>query len=218
MQGRQDSGKEPREWFVSPEPASVNGRGKHRTIPQRPPGMIRVDQPPPARRVARPQYQTPPTKNRRQRLFWLGGIFVICGLLACVIGYAAFNLISAANTASGGAAAAADFLAALSNHNYDEAYSDLGAAIRVEIPPEEFKQQATNDDTCYGPITNYTQVPGSASVDDSTHTQSYTYSITRQKLKQSYQLRLTLQEDTTTGNWAVSSYGNDLGPGQLQCV
>ena len=53
MQGRQGSGKEPREWFVSPEPAAVNGRGKHRAIPQRPPGMTRVDQAPAARRVAR---------------------------------------------------------------------------------------------------------------------------------------------------------------------
>ena len=218
MQGRQDSGKELREWFASPEHASSNGRGKHRAIPQRPPGMIRVDQPPPVRRVARPPYQAPTPKNRRRRIFWLGAIFVICGLLACVIGYAAVNLINAANTASGGAAAAADFLAALSSRNYDDAYSDLGAAITVRTTLEEFKQQAMNYDTCYGFITNYTQVPGSASVDDSTHTQSYTYSITRQKLKQPYQLRLTLQEDTTTGNWAVTSYGNDLGPGQTKCV
>ena len=218
MQGRQGSGKEPREWFVSPEPAAVNGRGKHRAIPQRPPGMTRVDQPPAARRVARPQYQAPITKNRRRRLFWLGAIFIICGLLACAIGYAAVNLINATNTASGGAAAAADFLAALSSRNYDEAYSDLGAAITVAMTPEEFKQQAINDDNCYGPITNYTQVPGSASVNDSTHTQSYTYSITRQKLKQPYQLRLTLREDTTTGNWAVTSYGNGLGPGQPPCA
>ena len=218
MQGRQDSGKGPKEWFVSPEPASVNGRGKRRAIPQRPPGMIRVDQPPPARRVARPQYQAPTAKNRRRRLFWLGAIFVISGLLACGIGYAAVNLINAANTASGGAAAAADFLAALSSRNYDEAYSDLGAAITVQITSEEFKQQAMNYDNCYGSITNYTQVPGSASVDDSAHTQSYTYNITRQRLKKPYQLRLTLQEDTTTGNWAVTGYGNDLGPGLTKCV
>ena len=218
MQGRHGPGKEPREWFVSPEPAAVNGRGKHRAIPQRPPGMTRVDQPPPARRVARPQYQAPTTKNRRRRFFWLGAIFIICGLLACAIGYAAVNIINAANTASGGASAAADFLAALSSRNYDEAYSDLGAAITVAMTPEEFKQQAINDDNCYGPITNYTQVPGSASVNDSVHTQSYTYSITRQKLKQPYQLRLTLREDTTTGNWAVTSYGNDLTPGLPTCA
>ena len=218
MQGRQDSGKEPREWFVSPEPASVNGRGKHPAIPQRPPGMIRVDQPPPERRVARPKHQAPTEKNRRRRFFWLGPIFIICGLLAFGIGYAAWNLLNAANTASGGAAAAADFLMALSSRSYDEAYSDLGAAITVEITPEEFKQQAINADSCYGPITNYTQVPGSASVDDSTHTQSYTYSITRQRLKQPYQLRLTLQENTTTEIWAVTSYGNDLGPGLSKCV
>jgi hypothetical protein len=218
MQGRQGSGKEPREWFVSPEPASVNGRGKHRAIPQRPPGMIRVHQPPPERRVARPQHQAPTAKNRRWRFFWIGAIIIICGLIAFGIGYAAWNLIYAANTASGGAAAAADFLMALSSRNYDEAYSDLGAAKTLEITSDEFKQQAIYDDNCYGPITNYTQVPGSASVDDSTHTQSYTYSITRQKLKQPYQLRLTLQEDITTGNWAVTSYGNDLGPGLSKCT
>jgi len=217
MQGRQGPGKEPREWYVNPEPAAVNGRGKHRVIPQRPPGMTRVEQPPPMRRVARPQYPAPVRRNRR-RLYWLGAIFIICGLLACAIGYAAVNLINAANTSSGGAAAAADFLAALASRNYDAAYSDLGAAITVEMTQEEFKQQATNDDNCYGPITNYTQVPGSASINDSTHTQSYTYSITRQKLKQPYQLRLTLREDTTTGTWAVASYGNDLGPGQPPCT
>jgi len=220
MQGRQGSGQEPRDWFASPELAAVNGRGKHRTVPQRPPGMARVDQPPPTRRVGRPQYQHPAPKNWRRRILVLGVIFIGCGLLACGIGYAAVNLINASNTASGGATVAADFLGAISSQNYNEAYSDLGAAITVSITSDEFKQQAENDDRCYGSVTGYTEVPGSAIVNDGTHTQSFTYSITRKKLSHPYQMRLELQQDPTTGNWAVTSYGNnlDLGPGQPPCI
>ncbi len=218
MQGRQGSGKEPKDWFASPELAAVNGMGKHRTIPQRPPGMARVDQPPPTRRVGRPQYQQPAPKNWRRRILVLGVIFIGCALLACGIGYAAVNLINATNTASGGATVAADFLGAISSQNYDEAYSNLGAVITVQITSDEFKQQAENDDRCYGLVTGYTEVPGSASVNDGTHSQSYTYSVTRKKLSHPYQMRLTLQQDPTTGNWTVTSYGNDLGPGQPPCT
>jgi hypothetical protein len=127
------------------------------------------------------------------------------------------NLVNATNTASGGATVAADFLGAISSQNYDEAYSDLGAAITVSTTADEFKQQAENDDRCYGPVTGYTEVPGSGIVNDGTP-QSYTYNITRKKLSHPYQMRLILQQDPTTGNWAVTSYGNDLGPGQPPCT
>ncbi len=213
MQGQQGPSKE---WFPSQELAGLNGTGRHRSVPQRPPGMVHLDQPPAERRVARPQRQAPPPGRRRRRRFLiLGGIFIACGLLAGFIGYAAVSLSNASSTSAGGATAASDFLTAIANGDYDHAYTDLGAAITVPTPREEFIQQAQNDDRCYGPVTGYSEVPGSATIQD--NTQSYSYTITRKKLAQSYQLRLTLQQDAN-GNWVVTSYGNDLGPQQHPCA
>jgi hypothetical protein len=212
MQGQQGPSKE---WFPSQELAGMNGNGRHRPAPQRPPGMVHLDQPPAERRVARPQRPAPSPGRRRRRFLILGGLFIVCGLFACVIGYAVVNLFNASSTSAGGATAASDFLTAISNGDYDHAYTDLGAAITVQITREEFIQQAQNDDRCYGPVTGYTEVPGSATIQD--NTQSYSYTITRKKLAQSYQLRLTLQQDSN-GNWVVTSYGNSLGPQQHPCA
>ncbi len=215
MQGQQGPSKEPREWFPNKELAGVNGTGKQRPLPQRPPGMARIDQAPTTPRVARPQRQAPrPTRWRRQLLI-LAAIFIACGLLACVIGYTVVNFLNASSTAAGAVTTASDFLAAISSRNYNHAYTDLGAAITVRMTEDEFVQQAQNDDRCYGPVTGYTEVPGSATIQD--NVQSYSYTITRGKLAHPYQLHLTLQQDAN-GNWTVTSYGNDLGPGQPPCT
>src|SRR5579875_93475 len=58
---------------------------------------------------------------------------------------------------------------------------------------------------------NYTEVNGSATSSADGNTQSFTYTITRSKLTKPYQMQLTLQKDAT-GNWLITSYGNDLGP------
>ena len=217
MQGQQGPSKEPREWFPNQELAGVNGTGKqrHRTIPRRPPGMTRLDQAPATPRVARPQHQASPPRHWRRQILILAGIFSVCGLLACGIGYAVVSFFNASNAAAGAATTAGDFLAAISSRNYEQAYTDLGAAITVQITRDEFVQQAQNDDRCYGPVTAYSEIPASATIQG--NTQNYSYSITRKKLAQPYQLHLTLQQDSN-GNWAVTSYGDDLGPGQPPCT
>src|SRR5215471_3805722 len=160
MQGQQGPSKELREWLANKELAGVNGNGKPRIPPQRPPGMTRLDQAPATPRVARPQRQPGPPGRWRRQLLILAGIFVVCGLLACGIGYAVVNLLNANSTASGAATTAGDFLAAISSRNYSQAYTDLGAAITVRTTQDEFVQLAQNDDRCYGPVTGYSEIPG----------------------------------------------------------
>ncbi len=196
--------------------APTNGTGKRRAVPQRPPGMARVDieHPPATPRVARPQRREAGPVNWRRRLIILGCLFVICAALACGIGYAAFNLISASNAASGAAATSADFLQQLSTRNYEQAYDDLGANITVTTTQDEFTHAAQLDDKCFGQVTGYTEIPNSAAVQN--NTQVYRYNITRSKLSKPYQLQLTLQQDTY-GDWKIISYGGDLGPRPPSC-
>lgn len=200
----------------APRLAPTNGTGKHRPLPQRPPRMARVDfeHPPATPRVARPRRQEPKPVNWRRRLLLLAAIFVFCVLLACGIGYAAFNLLSATNATSGAAATSADFLQQLTNRNYGQAYDDLGANITVETTQDEFTQAAQRDDQCFGQVTGYTEVPNSAAVQN--NTQVYRYAITRSKLSKSYLLQFTLQQDTY-GDWKIIDYGNDLGPKSPAC-
>ena len=213
MQGRQGQGNDGHRLF-NQRLASVNGTGKQRAIPERPRGIARVNRPPSTPRVARPQRETTPPGRRRRRLLIMGALFVICGLLACGIGYALYNLFSAGQSAAGAATAASDFLGALDKQDYTQAYSDLDATITISLTPEEFAQRARNDDRCFGPVTNYTEVPNSATPQG--NTQRYTYTITRSKLSKTYQLHLTLQQDSD-GNWKITSYGNDLGPEPPTC-
>ena len=79
------------------------------------------------------------------------------------------------------------------------------------------KQQALATDSCYGKVTNYSEVQDSA-VQNNPQSYSYSYTITRSKLAKPYTLRMTVQQDTY-GDWKISSYGNnnDLGPGQPPC-
>ena len=220
MWGRQDPDNERLRRSFREYPAGVNGNGtgKKRGIPQRPPNMARIGQPPTTPRVGRPQREAPRPRNWRRRLVIWGVIFVVCSLLACGIGYAAVNFFAATNANAGAATTVTDFLTAISNQNYNQAYNDLDATITVQTSPEDFKQEAQNDDHCYGPVTNYSEVPDSA-VQNNAQSYSYSYSITRSKLAHPYTLRLTLQQDTY-GNWKISSFGNsnnDLGPAQPTC-
>jgi hypothetical protein len=126
--------------------------------------------------------------------------------------YAIYNLINGINASAGAATAAGNFLTALSSRNYDQAYQYLGPAITLSLQKEQFTQQAQNLDRCYGPIKNYTEVQGSANNQGSS--QGYSYTITREKLAKTYDLRLTFQQDQFDPNtWKVTDYGGDLGPG-----
>jgi len=188
----------------------MNGTGQHR-VPPRPPGIPRVSQPPPTPRIARPQREEQPPGRLRRRLIILGSVFVICAILAGIVGYVGFNYWGALTASSDAAATANDFLTALSNSNYDQAYKDLGPTITLNTAPDDFKRQAQNDDRCYGTVKNFSEVANSAVVQD--NSQSYTYNIVRSKSTKPYQIRLTLQPDKEGAGWKISDFGNDLGPG-----
>lgn len=216
MQGRQSPGRDPREQFTGDLHAAANGSGKQRAIPQRPPGMTRVEHPPQTPRVGRPQRQSTPPKSWRRRLLVLTVIFVACGLLAGVIGFALVNYFLAVGGSAGAANTAADFLLALKSQNYDQAYKDLDAKITISLTSDTFKQMAQQDDHCFGPVTDFNEESGTAVASADNTTQSHTYDVTRSKLTKTYKLTLTLQKDPD-GNWDITNYGNDLGPATPTC-
>ena len=213
MQGHQG----PRDRSFNQYPADFNGTGKQRAIPRRPPNMARIDHPPLTQRVARPQREVPRKKSLRRRILFWGIVFVVAGALACGIGFTAVNFFAAINAPAGAAVTATDFLSALSNQNYDQAYNDLDATITVQLAPDDFKQQAQASDRCYGKVTDYSEVQDSA-VQNNPKSYSYNFTITRNKLTKPYTLHMTVQQNSY-GDWRISSYGNnnDLGPGQPPC-
>jgi len=213
MQGRQG----PRDRPFNQYPADFNGTGKQRAIPRRPPNMARIDHPPVTQRIARPQLEAPRKKSLRRRILFWGIVFVVAGALACGIGFTAVNFFAAINAPAGAAVTATDFLSALSNQNYDQAYNDLDATITVQLAPDDFKQQAQASDRCYGKVTDYSEVQNSA-VQNNPKSYSYNFTITRSKLTKPYTLHLTVQQNSNQ-DWRISSYGNnnDLGPGQPPC-
>lgn len=215
MQGRQGQGKEPWDRISSEPHAALNGRGRERGIPQRPPRMARLDNPPQTPRIGRPPRESSP-RNRRRRLLIFGVIFVACALLAGMIGYGLSNFFQGVASSLGAADTASNFLIALKSQNYDQAYQYLDATITISVTRDQFTQMARADDRCYGKVTDFHEVEGSATTSADNNTQSYTYSITRSKLSKPYQLTLTLQKDPD-GNWDITSYGNDLGPAPPTC-
>ncbi|MBE3559374.1 MAG: hypothetical protein IMW89_09130 [Ktedonobacteraceae bacterium] len=235
MQGRQGPGNEEFGKGASGQrPSPLNGTGYHRAmqtgkqramptgkypaftgeqraIPRRPPGMRRLDTPPKTPRVSRPRREEARPVHLRRRLLVWGGIFLIIAVVAAFIGYGAVNFFNGLSISSGAASTAVDFLNALNHSDYEQAYKTLGPAITLHIGKDEFKQQAQALDQCYGPVKDYSQVQGSAQMTD--NTQSYAYTIKREKLPQPYQLRLTLQK-SQDNTWKITSYGGSLGPGQ----
>jgi hypothetical protein len=216
MQGRKSQGNGPSDRSSSESLASANGSGKQRTIPQRPPGMTRIEHPPQTPRVSRPQRQSQPPKRWRRRLLILGTIFIACGLLAGGIGYALVNYFAAIGNSAGAANTATDFMLALKSQNYDQSYDDLDARITISLTRDAFKQMAVADDHCYGQVTDFNEEAGSATTSADNNTQSYTYDVTRGKLTKTYKLTLTLQKDPN-GNWDITNYGDDLGPAPPTC-
>ena len=187
----------------------LNGTGKHRTPPQRPPGMTRVQQAPQAPRVARPQ-RNPPGRFGRGLLILIG-ILLLCTVGACLFGYSlGSNFLAGIGASSGAATTANDFLSSIVKHDYESAYKDLGGTVTLQLTLEQFQNAAHHDDVCYGFMKTYTEVSNSATTQG--NTQSYAYTITREKTP-AYQMRLTLQQDIESSNlWKVTSYGGDLGP------
>ncbi len=220
MPGQFDQGDNPWETPSTRHRAALNGNGtgKSHAIPQRPPGMARIDQPPPMQRVARPKPESPAPKRTRRTFLLIGTGLLICALLACTVSYIAFNYFNSISVGANAAKTANDFLAALSgpHPNYAQAYSYLGPSITLQHSQQDFQTTAANNDRCFGMITNYSEVPNSANTQDTS--QSYLYNVTRSKTGSTpYQLRLSMQEDTNANTWKITSYGDSLGPGQPTC-
>lgn len=215
MQGRQGPDEEfwqqvtGQHYALSNGNGNGNSTGKRRTAPQRPSNMPRVQRPPTTPRVGRPQRGQQPRRSWRRRALIWGIVLVVCAFLACFISYAIVNFFNATGATANAAQAATGFLTAVQEKDYHTAYNDLAATVTIGMPENQFTQQAQLDDTCYGPVTGYSEVAGSASVQN--NAQSYTYTIKRSKI--TYKLQLTLQQDQQ-GNWKVSSFGtsNNLGP------
>ena len=213
MQGRQGSGgnghtPQDRSSTSSFRLSELNGRQP--VVPKPPPGLKRVDTPPPTQRIARPNRKDPEEIKPRNWKWWVGcscGLLIL-GIVLFVVIYGAWNLFNAYGVASGSANTTTDFLSNLQNANYDQAYNDLSAALTNNLSKADFIQKAQADDQAYGQVTNYSEVANSAVSGPNTFT--YTYSITRSKLAKPYQLHLTLQQ--TGSNWLITDYGGDLGP------
>jgi len=137
-------------------------------------------------------------------------------LLAWGIGYALVNYFVGIGSSAGAANTATDFMLALKSQNYDQAYHDLDANITISLTTDAFKQMAQQDDHCFGVVTDFNEVSGSAIASPDNNTQSYTFDVTRSKLTKTYKLTFTLQKDPD-GNWNITSYGNDLGPATPTC-
>lgn len=190
--------------------------GQQRAMPRRPPGMSRVDSPPPTARVARPQMEHRERKPKSGKWWACASVIAVFAVLVIgIIAYGATNFFLAASVNAGAASTASDFLANLQSANYDQAFNDLAPAATAQLSRNAFKQMAQADDHCYGQVTNSSEVDGSA-VTGADGSQSYTYTITRSKLTKPYQMQLTLQKDAG-GDWGITNYGNDLGPAPPTC-
>lgn len=191
--------------------------GRVPAVPRRPRGMAHLDQPPPTPRVARPQQQRRERKPKSWK--WWAGAGCLSLVALVVVGmviYGVTNFFLAASVSAGSATVATDFLSNLHDANYDQAYDDLGATLIAHLSRSDFKQMALADDHCYGQVTDYNEVAGSAVTSTDGNVQSFTYNITRSKLAKTYQMQLTLQKDGA-GAWNITSYGNDLGPAPPTC-
>jgi hypothetical protein len=191
------------------------GSGKQRAVPQRPPGMTRLDTPPAVQRVSRPQRQKPP-KSRGRRFLIAIIVLGIAAILVFAIAYGLANYFLGIGNSAGPANTATDFLLNLKGQHYDLAYKDLDATITGTLHPQDFQNMAQADDRCYGPVTDFNEVAGSATISADGNTQSFTYTMTRSKLTKTYSLTLTLQKDSD-GNWDITNFGNDLGPAPPTC-
>lgn len=211
MDGQKGQGSDAWDKGASRRIASLNGTGKHPSAsPQRPPGTPRLEGSP-TPRITRPKREAPAPRNVRRNLFVLGCVFVVCALFACVLGYAAFSYVNGLNASSGASTTASDFLTSLSGSkpNYDQAYKDLGPGITLQTSAQDFTTQAQVNYRCYGIITDFKEIAGSAKVQGDS--QMYSYNISRSKLQKPYQLTLTLQPDPENANaWKVTKYEDNL--------
>ncbi len=222
MQGRQGQGKDPWDRTSRDSKDALNGSGKQRAVPQRPPRMARLDTPPAVQRVARPQRQEKPRRSRGRRFLIAIIALAIGAMVIFVVAYGLVNFFIATGNSAGPATTATDFLLNLKDKRYDLAYKDLDAVMTGKLHPEDFLKVAQADDRCYGAVTDFNENQGSATLSPDGNTQSFTYDMTRSKLTKTYPLTLTLSKDTN-GNWNITKIAdgngvaNDLGPAPPTC-
>jgi hypothetical protein len=194
---------------------ALPGKTGEYAIPQRPPGMPRVETPPPMPRVGRPKREQAAPELRRRRMLILASVIAVCAIAVFFATAILINVSNGISASSGAASTAIDFLNALEQQNYSQAYKDLGPAITLRMTPDIFKQQVQSYDHCFGPIQKYSEVANSATTNQD-NSQSYTYTVTRSKSPKPFQMHLTLQQDES-GKWGISDYGNSLGASQPAC-
>ena len=178
--------------------------------------MARLDTPLAVQRVARPQRREKPRRSRGRRLLITVIALAVGAMLVFVIAYGLVNYFIGIGNSAGPANTAADFLVNLKSQSYDQAYKDLDAVITGTLHPEDFLKVAQADDRCYGPVTDFNERQGSATLSPDGNTQSFTYDMKRSKLTNTYALMLTLQKDSN-GNWDITNFGIDLGPATPTC-
>src|ERR1700737_4834372 len=108
MQGRQ--GKDRRDRNYRDDNDTLNGSGKQRAVPQRPPRMARLDTPPAVQRVPRPERRAKPRRSRGRRLLITVIALAIGAMLVFVIAYGLVNYFMGIGNSAGPANTATDFL------------------------------------------------------------------------------------------------------------
>lgn len=219
MQGRQGpgaNGQGPLDRSATAGHRFSDLTGRQPVIPQRPAGMTRarLDQPPQTPRVARPQPETSVVRKPRSWKGWV--LFLVLGVVVALVAYGVTNFLIAANAVLPSATTANSFLLDLKSGDYDDAYNLLSATATLQLSKDNFTHMAQADDHCYGQVTDYNEVDGSATSTPDGTIQGYTYTMSRSKLTKTYQLTLTLQKDAA-GDWNITNYGGDLGPAPPTC-
>lgn len=166
-----------------------------------------------------------PGRRVKKGLKWgfrvLALVILLSGLLLCGLGFAVFHFFTGQKPSSstgtgtdtaGATAMANDFVQALLNRNYDQAYNDLSPSVVDPTSRSKFKQNALSEDQCYGSVTGYKNA-GTSSQNNSL---KYTYTMTRSKLQKPYQLYVTVQQNSS-GNWQIVDYESNLGSIQPGC-
>ena len=98
-------------------------------------------------------------------------------------------------------ALAKDFMQALSEHNYEQAYNDLS---NKDISKTEFESNAQTADQCNGPMINYKD----SGIKQQNQSMIETFEVQRKKRTQPYHLSITLQKDSS-GRWQIIDYQAD---------
>lgn len=162
-----------------------------------------------------------PTRTIKKGLKWglraLAIVVVLSGFLLCGLGFAAYHFFIAprmttVTNQAGATTLAQDFMQAVASRNYAHAYNDLGPPVTGQMPQTQFVQQAQSEDTCYGRVTGYKS--GATTTDG--NTLHYSYTMSRAKLHQSYELFLTLQQ-SNSGSWQIIDYNNNMSAAQAAC-